>query len=160
MKEDNNKYIEDLLERFFNGVTTNEEEQELYSYFKSENVSQSLIHYKPVFEYFESGLSEEVQKNVIGNPLQKTKTSKRIIYGIVSLVAASILAIFVFRPLLTQTVTSDAYEGSYIIQNGVKSYDEEKIHQEYISVQHKMEQKEREIENLMKESEYHFNKYN
>lgn len=155
-----NKHIEDLLERFFNGTTTNAEEQELYTYFKSEDIPESLTPYKPVFGYFESGILQEAEKvPIVENTPPKRKKTKLIKYGIVSLIAASILAIFVFKPF-TQATEPDIYEGSYIIENGVKSYDKERIHSEYQSIQLKMEQKEKEIEYLMESSEYKFNRYN
>jgi len=43
------KYIEQLLDRYFNGETTLEEEQILRTFFAQENVPDSLGQYRPLF---------------------------------------------------------------------------------------------------------------
>jgi hypothetical protein len=45
------KYIEQLLERYWNNQTTLEEERILQSFFSQEDVPASLMQYKPLFEY-------------------------------------------------------------------------------------------------------------
>ena len=56
-----NKYehIETLLERFFEGQTSNMEEQKLYEFFAGYDVPEHLLHYKKVFTYFDIGLNSE-----------------------------------------------------------------------------------------------------
>ena len=52
-------HIEILLERFFEGQTSNEDEQELYRFFRRDDVPDELAAYKPMMLYFESGLADE-----------------------------------------------------------------------------------------------------
>ena len=59
--EKKNKYIETLLECFFEGQTSNEEERQLYRFFKQETIPDELAQYKPVIQYFESGLADELE---------------------------------------------------------------------------------------------------
>ncbi|MDR2148286.1 MAG: hypothetical protein LBE91_17720 [Tannerella sp.] len=47
------KDIEQLIDRFFDGETTNAEEQALYAFFNGETIPETLEKYKPVFRYFE-----------------------------------------------------------------------------------------------------------
>ncbi|MCD8135955.1 MAG: hypothetical protein LUH01_08405 [Parabacteroides gordonii] len=59
MQTNKQKHIEDLLERFFDGQTSNAEEQELYAFFNSPGVPEALRSYQSVFAYFETGIKEE-----------------------------------------------------------------------------------------------------
>jgi len=52
--------IKDLLERFFEGQTNNDEEQTLYDFFSRDDLPDEWIRYKPVMKYFESGLADEI----------------------------------------------------------------------------------------------------
>ena len=61
MKSDEYIYIENLLERFFEGETSNAEEQELYAFFARPDLPEHLRGYKPVFGYFETGIAREVE---------------------------------------------------------------------------------------------------
>lgn len=45
------KYIEQLLERYWNGETTLEEEQILHSFFAQEELPEHLLNYKSLFVY-------------------------------------------------------------------------------------------------------------
>ena len=62
MQTEKQKHIEQLLERFFDGQTSNAEEQELYSFFNSSDVPEALKSYQPVFGYFETGIREELNE--------------------------------------------------------------------------------------------------
>jgi hypothetical protein len=61
MMEKENKYIETLLERFFEGQTSNEEERQLYRFFYFLTIPDELAQYKPVIQYFENGLADELE---------------------------------------------------------------------------------------------------
>ena len=46
--------IKILIEKYFEGLTSLDEEQQLRDYFRQENVPQELEMYKPLFQYFVS----------------------------------------------------------------------------------------------------------
>lgn len=52
--------IQTLLERYFNGETTLEEEATLRAYFLGNNVDEELEAYKPLFVYYEEELEEHL----------------------------------------------------------------------------------------------------
>ena len=57
MKTEEYKSIEDLLDRFFEGQTSNEEERVLYEFFARPDIPAHLERYREVFGYFESGIA-------------------------------------------------------------------------------------------------------
>ena len=56
-------YLKSLIDNYFEGKTTCEEEQILKEYFKGENIHEEYIIYKPLFMYFE-GKQNLNNKNV------------------------------------------------------------------------------------------------
>lgn len=134
---DKNKYIEELLERFFEGETSNTEEQFLYRFFAGKDVPEYLLPYKLAFTYFESGLKNEFAENVA--PVRRARKSKWILWAGI---AAVLLALVLLSPLYLQK-PFDPYEGSYIVRNGVKITDPEIIRPELeATVQRVLQQKE------------------
>ena len=127
MKEELTR-IKILLERFYDGQTSNEDEQELYVFFRRDNIPDELISHKPVIQYFETGLADEFGcafAEEAGLPFRSVKMQKirsRLILW--SSVAASFLLIlFSSVYFLTAKEPSDPYAGSYIIRNGVRITD-------------------------------------
>ena len=111
-------WIEERMQRFFEGESSNEEERELYALFSSESLPEHLLPYRPIFAYFETGIKDEPKHQKI---VHKSKPlNKRIWVGI----AASLL---LFTPLLIYHYTRQndlaLFEGSYLIINGVKITD-------------------------------------
>ena len=132
MKQDYKK-IEELIERFFEGQTSNEEERELYDFFLNENLPDFLLPYRQTFSYFESGIKEEgvVSKlSLNANNTNDTNSSKYYTTDknkkikIWASIAASILLLISFGIYhFAQEKEYNPYEGSYIIRNGVKITD-------------------------------------
>jgi hypothetical protein len=62
------KHIESLIEKYFEGLTSLEEERLLRKYFQEEEIAEEWEIYKPLFQFFSSEI-EQVQKerNGIGN---------------------------------------------------------------------------------------------
>lgn len=59
MKQKSTHYIAELLERFMNGATTVEEEQQLGEFFRTtEHIPQEWQDYKTMFAYFDNGMKE------------------------------------------------------------------------------------------------------
>ncbi|GHT75279.1 hypothetical protein AGMMS50262_10110 [Bacteroidia bacterium] len=120
MNTQTDKHIEKLVERFFDGSTSNEEEQELYRFFSGENIPEQLLPYRPVFAYFETGIKNE---NWNESKIKTVKsTRKRTLFWVG--IAASLLILIVLRMFyVEQTKAFNPYEGSYIIRKGVKITD-------------------------------------
>ena len=77
--------IETLLEKYFEGQTSIDEEQELGAYFSSSDVAQHLKQYQNLFNYFSTSRSEESQKEF------KIKTKKTKVFWLSVAASASIL---------------------------------------------------------------------
>jgi hypothetical protein len=54
--------IEQLLEKYFEGETSSQEEKFLREYFSSYNIDEKFIQYAPLFQYFK----DEIAKNKLG----------------------------------------------------------------------------------------------
>lgn len=100
--------IDELLNRYFEGETSAEEERELRRFFASEDVPDHLSAYKPLFAYFEEeieadkDMSEEIWLEVTAEPLpvrRFTLSRKSVVY-LLSTVAACVLAFFGISQLL------------------------------------------------------------
>jgi len=126
---DEYKNIENLLERFFDGLTSNEEEQQLYDFFSETDIPEHLRKYIPVFNYFETGIIDETKEEkieIIPIELKKQRRESTIYWGLG--IAASVLLIFSFYfGFVRDSKDFDRYEGSYIVQNGVRITDPDLI---------------------------------
>jgi len=157
-----NKYkqIETLLERFFEGLTLNVEEQKLYEFFADDDVPEHLLQYKKVFAYFDIGLNsellteemtleagvetfaEDLEKElcVADVPVRKMWYGNRILWAGV---AASLLVLILLNPFGLGNKPFDPYEGSYIIRNGIRITDPDIIRPELeATIQQVMQQQQ------------------
>ena len=159
MKEDYLK-IKNLLERFFEGQTTNDEEQLLYDFFERDDLPDEWLQYKPVMKYFESGLADEIvdSEQTDMPPLQIEKKNvislaKMRKYWITwSGIAASILLIlFTTLYLFTDNDPVDPFAGSYIIRNGVRITDLDLIRPELEAAVQKGLKMEQETDRLFEQ---------
>lgn len=78
--------IEQLIEKYENGETTLQEEQQLKHYFEQETVAPDLEVYKSMFSYFSQTQKEQFTKDV---PLQPKKTYT--LYKWISVAAIAVL---------------------------------------------------------------------
>ena len=83
--------IEKLLEKYDNGETTLQEEQQLKHYFTKETVAPHLEVYKPMFQYFVITKEEQFTKDV---PLKPRKTLA--LYKWISVAAVAVLMFGVY----------------------------------------------------------------
>lgn len=128
MQTDKHIQIEQLLDRFFEGETTQADEQQLYAFFARRDLPEHLLPYKPLFGYFETGLAREIaQSNTISTPRRNLlRVAQK--YWWVAVCAAAVAMLLVLNvPDIRRTDTFDPYEGSYIIRNGVKITDRKVI---------------------------------
>ena len=166
------KYIETLLERFFEGQTSNVEEQKLFEFFAGYDVPEHLLRYKKVFAYFDIGLSSEIRmaetaeedineafdKNDtffaedLENELRDVKAPVRNLqYGKWILwvgVAASLLVLILLNPFGIGTEPFDPFEGSYIVRNGVRITDPKTIRPELEAIIQEVLQQQEAAESL------------
>ena len=106
--------IEQLLEKYDNGETTLQEEQQLKSYFSQETVAPHLEMYKPLFTYFLVNQQEQFTKDV---PLKSNRTN---LYKWISVAAVAVLMLGVYfnRPISQEELGT--YEDPEMAYNEVK----------------------------------------
>jgi hypothetical protein len=84
--------IENLLEKYDNGETTLQEEQQLKNYFSKETVEPHLEVYKPMFNYFLQTQKEQFTKEI---PLEPKKTYTLYKWLSVAAIAVLMFAIYI-----------------------------------------------------------------
>lgn len=76
------KYIEQLIERYWDCKTSQEEEQILRSFFSQKDVPAHLLHYKDLFSFENSerniGLSEDFDRRLLAEIEKPTVKARRI----------------------------------------------------------------------------------
>ena len=122
--------IDSLLNKYFEGETTLEEEQMLRAYFNQDNLPEHLKELAPMFDYIEDErVALEVLKEIsdASPALTVTKKRKAILSKplYISVVAAAciIALFFLFSPLESNSNDSDSY--AWI--NGKRITDREEI---------------------------------
>jgi len=83
------RQIEALIEKYFEGLTSLDEEQVLRDYFQREDLPEELKTHAPLFQYFSSE-RKEIQKNEVS--VRRNKTIQLIRW--VSVSAAACLLLF------------------------------------------------------------------
>lgn len=132
--------IETLVERFLEGRTTSSEERELYAWFASADIPEEWHDLKAMFAWYSEGMPETVieadtadtaqcspqRQNTTTpqpTPQQHASTTLRrrwiwLTSGAVGTgIAATVATLLWFTPARP---TFDIYEGSYIIEAGVR----------------------------------------
>lgn len=93
----NTKEIESLLDRYFEGESTLQEEQLLRDFFQSPEVPDNLKIHQPLFSYFEQASTETMESEI--NVIPRYPKRNRMIY-ISSLAAGVLLVIGLFFTFL------------------------------------------------------------
>lgn len=117
-----------LVEKFLDGKTTNQEEQMLYDWFSANDVSKEWQPLKEMFAWYADGmpeeqieLSEELQPQKRGVALRRPR---RVIRWIsVGVGIAAMVAVVLIATLRTRQSEFNIYEGSYIVEAGVRNDD-------------------------------------
>ena len=94
--------IEELLEKYDNGETTLQEEQQLKHYFTQETVAPHLEVYKSMFQYFLQTQQEQFTKDV---PLKPRKTFT--LYKWISVAAVAVIMLGVYTQVGNSRSFSD-----------------------------------------------------
>jgi len=113
--------IQELIDKYFEGLTSADEEATLRRFFTSGNVPEQLTMYKPLFEYFEDAIKEtEI------NTKKRFRINKKTMLWITSAAACIALLIGMFH---FSTVQKRCPAGSnYVIIDGRCYTDADMIH--------------------------------
>ncbi len=105
------KYIGQLLEKYFGGITSLEEEEFLRNYFQQDYIPESLKMYRPMFNFF----SREIEKEEKESPVIRPNYPHKLrMYWISASIAACFLLFAGIRFLHTTENTGDSYSQVYI----------------------------------------------
>jgi hypothetical protein len=113
--------IDELVNKYFEGETSEEEERRLRSFFASDKVPQRLAVYKPMFAYFD----EEIRKRCV-KPEKKRPAIRRIILYGMSAAAACLVLLLGIKPFLFPPDPC-LCSGNYVVINGRCYTDIQKI---------------------------------
>ena len=117
--------IEKLLEQYFEGQTSAEEEARLRRFFASGDVPENFAMYKPLFAYFDgeiaAGGRESNEMPTQAEPANKnrraTATGRKVALWLSSAAACAAILIGVFAALTPQSQKCPG-EGDYVIIDG------------------------------------------
>ena len=134
------------VNRFLEGETSNAEEQELYRFFREDDVPSELKKYIPMFNWYADGMKEPLPQHCRGIRMKHIFIRMSI--------AAAILLVCGFGIKFYQYYQQDdkyeCYEGSYIIRNGKKITDMKVIMPEVQKTSRYAELQERKVKERIK----------
>ena len=119
--------IEEYINRFLEGETTNEEERAIYRFFREEEVPYHLEEYAPMFAWYEEGMPEETEASA------EQKKRRHLPIEVWSIGIAAMIAVVIGIGIICwnekDSVPSDweCYEGSYIEVSGKRITDVKQI---------------------------------
>ena len=119
------EHIEQLVEKFLDGRTTNAEERELYAWFRSNDVGEEWAELKAMFAWYEAGMPEQEAEQKPQLELRASRPERRglwIAVGAVAGVAASLVVALMVWLTFDNSQHNDLsiYAGSYIVDGGVR----------------------------------------
>ena len=120
-------YIESLVDKFLEGRTTNVEERELYEWFATADVPDKWSDLKAMFAWYAEGMPD---KAAAAQPKPRMTLRRRWWVAVAGVVAACAAVVVVLLPhgnTEPQVRTYNIYEGSYIVEAGVRYDDIEVI---------------------------------
>jgi hypothetical protein len=100
--------IEILLEKYFEGKTSIDEENELRDYFASSNVSPNLEQYKTVFDYLSLAKEEQFNPEIQLKPQKRNLARFSIAVSIVVLLGIGVYTYFNYN-----NAKENQYLGTY-----------------------------------------------
>lgn len=122
--------VEQFINRFMEGETSNEEESALYNFFQEEAIPEKLKMYKPIFAYFAGGLKEEDLPLDKGDKISSAKIVplprissvyrrwRKFIVPLVAGAAACFIGVIGLEHYEQKQNLYDSYSGSYVIEHG------------------------------------------
>ncbi len=158
----NKRNIENYINRFLEGETTNAEEQALYRFFRAGDVPPHLMEYAPMFAWYEGGMQGEPEPQSVQESDCKKKRFRlhvpiaALSAGIAAMVVVSLGLGLLFYSDNDDPVRSEdwaCYEGSYIEVGGKRITDIKQILPLILEEQAAAEQKEKLAEQRIREME-------
>ena len=93
--------IEELVEKFLDGCTTNAEERELYAWFRTHEVPKKWVPLKSMFAWYEAGMPDESEKAVAdvrsARPQSRLMPLRRWLQIAGGCAAALVIVLLLFR---------------------------------------------------------------
>lgn len=120
-------YIESLVDKFLEGRTTNAEERELYEWFATADVPDKWSDLKAMFAWYAESMPD---KEAPAKPKPRMTLGRRWWVAVAGAVAACAAVVVVLLPngnTEPQVRTYNIYEGSYIVEAGIRYDDIEVI---------------------------------
>jgi len=168
-KQNKIEHLKVLINRFFDGDTSNEEERELSILLSEEELPPELMSYKSLFAYFETDLEQELCKIKTSSDISDsefieiTKIShkevklrrrlfsnpgmrKRLLFSGVAALLFVFLSVTAYHIIADNSNDFDPYEGSFIVKNGVKITDLSQIRPELEATMEQVLYKEQQAE--------------
>lgn len=143
-----------LVEKFLDGKTTNQEEQMLYDWFSANDVSKEWQPLKEMFAWYADGMPEEQIE--LSEELQPQKRDvslhrpRRVIRWIsVGVGIAAMVAVVLIATLRPRQSEFNIYEGSYIVEAGVRNDDIASIESEIEAMLKRAENYEQQANELL-----------
>lgn len=129
MQKEKYEYYNKLIDRFFDGYTTLEEEEELYSLFAGKELPEAWEKYRPLFGFFEKELKKGLEEiNLLPENPRTGNTLKKWL-AVAGVAATLLIAVFIGKLCLPgEKVRKPA--GDYVVINGNKITDPEIIEAE------------------------------
>ena len=128
---DDYRYIQELIDKYFEGLSSLEEEEMLREYFRGENIPEEWKIYPPIFQYFDDERSHIARETTPRPPI--AHRSPRTLYLWLS-AAACVLLFFGLKFIFTDKNTNHLSADSTIYINGKKYSDIELIQTETLKV--------------------------
>ena len=124
-----NKNIEEYIQRFLEGETTNAEEQAIYRFFHTEKIPEHLKAYTEMFAWYEKGMPEEriVQPIKVPKPFWERIPMELWRTGIAAMLVIGIGLGIILSFSDSSNEEWSCYDGSYVEVNGKRITDVEKI---------------------------------
>ncbi|WP_291527818.1 hypothetical protein [Bacteroides sp. UBA939] len=135
--------IEELLNRYFEGQTSREEERELRRFFITESVPEHLRMYRPLFACLEQEAKQFREKETL--VARKPAISRRIFYMLGGVAAGVLLLIGIAGTHQYLHPTPE----NYVIIDGKQYTDTNLIHEQALAAFHDMRTTEDEVLDLM-----------
>ena len=120
-------YIESLVEKFLEGRTTNTEERELYEWFATADVPDKWSDLKAMFAWYAEGMPEEQKAPEEPKPRITLRRKWWIAAATAAACAAIVVVLLPHGNTEPQIHTYNIYEGSYIVEAGIRYDDIEVI---------------------------------
>lgn len=166
----NKKNIEDYIDRFLEGETTNAEEQAIYRFFRTSEVPPHLKEYAPMFAWYEGGMQGGPEPKLVEETecgLQPASASDKKPFrlripvaawsaGIAAMMVVALglgLLFYSGNDLPVHSEDWSCYEGSYIEVGGKRITDIKQILPLILEEQAAAEQKEKLAEQRLREME-------